>query len=92
MYQEEKGRFEIKKWYPVAFWSWSLKVEHCAICKNHIMEKCIECEGKDQKEICNTQQGKCGHAYHEHCIRQWLKTKNTCPLDNKQWEEEKKGI
>ena len=57
------------------------------------MEKCIECEGKDTKELkegCVLQWGVCGHAYHDHCIRQWLKSKHTCPLDNKPWEEDKK--
>lgn len=36
--------FEIKKWNAVALWSWDIKVDNCAICKNHIMEKCIECD------------------------------------------------
>jgi hypothetical protein len=29
--------FEIKKWNAVAMWSWDLRVDSCAICRNHIM-------------------------------------------------------
>lgn len=69
-------------------------MEHCAICKNHIMDKCIDCEekkeGKEGKVSCPQQWGKCGHAYHEHCISQWVKSKQLCPLDNKPWEKQDK--
>ncbi|KAH9713650.1 RING-type domain-containing protein [Citrus sinensis] len=36
--------FEIKKWNPVAFWQWDIVVDTSAICRNHIMELCIECQ------------------------------------------------
>ncbi|XP_058213499.1 RING-box protein 1a isoform X1 [Rhododendron vialii] len=37
-------RFEIKKWNAVALWAWDIVVDNCAICRNHIMDLCIECE------------------------------------------------
>lgn len=38
------SRFEIKKWNAVALWSWDIQVDNCAICRNHIMDLCIECQ------------------------------------------------
>uniref|UniRef100_A0A453PDN5 Zinc finger RING-H2-type domain-containing protein n=1 Tax=Aegilops tauschii subsp. strangulata TaxID=200361 RepID=A0A453PDN5_AEGTS len=41
----KKGkRFEIKKWNAVALWAWDIVVDNCAICRNHIMDLCIECQ------------------------------------------------
>ena len=41
---KEKKRFEVKKWNAVALWAWDIVVDNCAICRNHIMELCIECQ------------------------------------------------
>ena len=40
----EKKRFEVKKWSAVALWAWDIVVDNCAICRNHIMDLCIECQ------------------------------------------------
>ena len=37
-------KLEIKKFNAVAAWSWDTPVENCAICRNHIMDQCIECQ------------------------------------------------
>nr|VDC87023.1 unnamed protein product [Brassica oleracea] len=37
-------RFEVKKWSAVALWAWDIVVDNCAICRNHIMDLCIECQ------------------------------------------------
>ncbi|KAH8962654.1 hypothetical protein BDL97_05G112300 [Sphagnum fallax] len=37
-------RLEIKKWNAVALWAWDIVVDNCAICRNHIMDLCIECQ------------------------------------------------
>ena len=41
---QDKKRFEVKKWNAVALWAWDIVVDNCAICRNHIMDLCIECQ------------------------------------------------
>ncbi|CAD2220914.1 RING-box protein 1 [Angomonas deanei] len=91
---EEGKRFKLKKWNAVALWSWDIQVDTCAICRNHIMDLCIECQATQgvTPEDCNVAWGTCGHAFHIHCISRWLKTRNVCPLDNKEWSYQKFGV
>ena len=89
-----KKRFEVKKWNAVAFWSWDVEVELCAICRNHIMDVCIECQAKEApvtNEDCSIVWGMCNHAFHFHCISRWLQTRKVCPLDNQEWEFKRMG-
>lgn len=86
--QKKNPTIKIIKWMPVALWSLDKKVEVCAICRNHIMDTCVECQTNvsGEKIECNVSWGKCEHAFHTHCISQWLKSKHVCPLDTKVWE------
>ena len=38
-----KEKFIIKKWNAVTMWKWEGEIDDCAICRNHLMDICIEC-------------------------------------------------
>lgn len=85
--------FEIKKLNFVAAWRWDAKCESCSICRNGLHSLCIECLSceSDQhynKETCLIAWGGCGHVFHMHCISNWLKGQNKCPLCVKPIESE----
>lgn len=56
--------FKVTKLHGVAAWSWNIDVESCAICRNHIMSPCIECQANlaTQDNLkCGVAWGQCNH-------------------------------
>lgn len=51
---------------------------------------CVECQAKnvstDTGDKCTLAYGRCGHAFHLHCILRWLQKSHVCPLDGKEWK------
>ena len=45
------ARFEVKRWHASALWSWDIQVETCAICRNHIMDLCLECQANQVNTV-----------------------------------------
>lgn len=87
-----ESKFKIKKFNAVALWSWNIEVETCAICRNNLMDPCIECQSNAVQDAdCQVAWGNCNHAFHYHCISRWLQSRQVCPLDNQQWAFQKYG-
>ena len=74
----------MKKWSAVAFWSWDVEQDRCAICRNSIYEPSIESQSVGSTDV-TIAWGECNHCFHLECISRWLRNNNTCPLCGAEW-------
>jgi len=82
----------IKGWHGVAFWNWNVQGEEtCGICRNHYEMCCPDC--KKPGDDCPPTWGRCKHAFHLHCIMQWIRgqeagggSRSQCPICRAEWE------
>lgn len=75
-------QFEIISWNPTASWSYNIRQEIC-FCRNNLHDKCLNCCGDNNgtSTKCPIAKGKCGHAFHLHCINKLLENDVNCPID-----------
>ena len=91
--QKEKPKmFTLKKWNPVAMWSWDVQCDNCAICRVGIMNPCLNCQGKEEDAPhCIVVWGDCNHSFHNCCMMLWVKQNNRCPLCQQDWTVQRIG-
>eukprot|EP01124_Arcella_intermedia_P015358 TRINITY_DN2185_c0_g1_i1.p1 TRINITY_DN2185_c0_g1~~TRINITY_DN2185_c0_g1_i1.p1 ORF type:complete len:193 (-),score=1.60 TRINITY_DN2185_c0_g1_i1:18-596(-) len=80
-----KPQITIKKFNAVAKWTQGDGMHtHCAICRNNLMDLCIEAHGSgkgcdDANGTCLIAVGQCQHHFHNCCLSRFLKDHSTCP-------------
>lgn len=88
-YSNQEGSITLEKWVILTSYAPKAPNDKCEICHNHLNEKCATClESKDNilTKVCNVSMGKCGHAFHGHCINRWLTNDvKSCPVDQSPW-------
>jgi E3 ubiquitin-protein ligase RBX1 len=94
--QAPNPKFFTQKFTGIATWAPGDGIyDRCAICRNHVLGLCIDCEisrpsdpgdtGPSMNGGCDIAEGLCRHVYHFHCISKWLGKHTTCPMDNGEW-------
>jgi RING-box protein 1 len=68
-------------------WSRPILDNNCPICKEALENLCIRClASSNENEDCYIAVGACSHKFHLHCINEWYKSKDFCPLCNNSWQ------
>uniref|UniRef100_A0AC35GL56 RING-type domain-containing protein n=1 Tax=Panagrolaimus sp. PS1159 TaxID=55785 RepID=A0AC35GL56_9BILA len=83
--------FTLKKWNPVALWTWDVECDTCAICRVNLMEACLRCQSDSKSDECVVVWGECNHSFHNCCMALWVKQNNRCPLCQVDWHVQRVG-
>ncbi|CCW64992.1 unnamed protein product [Phytomonas sp. EM1] len=94
-------RITPKEWFAVAKWSWDATSEVCGICKNALVDACVDCQTRGlltsppppsstsstlATTNCRVAWGGCRHVFHEHCLSRWLVQRAVCPVCGQDWK------
>ena len=71
----------------ISVWEHNINQTVCQICKLDLHSKCIICIDSNHAGSCNISIGVCDHAFHCHCINDYIKKSvKSCPVDCVPWE------
>eukprot|EP00792_Barthelona_sp_PAP020_P009119 TRINITY_DN3272_c0_g3_i2.p1 TRINITY_DN3272_c0_g3~~TRINITY_DN3272_c0_g3_i2.p1 ORF type:complete len:103 (-),score=24.70 TRINITY_DN3272_c0_g3_i2:186-494(-) len=76
--EKEEPIFEVVQWNTVAVWHYYFAQEGCAICQGQLHDVCPYAD--QNVDPCSILVGNCKHAYHKHCLNNWLKNDSRCPM------------
>ena len=80
--------FKVLSWNAVTMWVFKNLADICSICKNPLRETCLICQANPENNAvdkCRKVLGQCNHSFHSHCIEEWIKKQNNCPLCYGEW-------
>lgn len=79
-------KIKIKKLYGAFSRDWNILEEMCGICQQGFNQICSDCKHPTE---CPPVKGQCDHAFHLHCIEQWVKGREECPMCRLRWNNVK---
>lgn len=75
-----------------AYWDYDVKNRLCVECEENINNRCKECKEKN-RIYCKVSKTKCGHAYHQHCIKKMMRERRyKCKIDEEKIKIEEMDI
>ncbi|KAH0785780.1 putative Ring-box protein [Histomonas meleagridis] len=81
----DQPRLVLRKFNPVYISSFKNETVDCSFCRMPLHGPCADDTALGLTDPCPTQEGKCGHIFHIHCLDKWIKTMSNCPLCSSRW-------
>jgi hypothetical protein len=70
--------FEIKSIDLVADWNYDCENSNCGYCEKSLYKSSIIKKVQES----SVSRYECSHAFHQNCIKKWLRSNNRCPMCN----------